>query len=53
MRYMVLLKGSQMADPPPPELMEAIAQLGEEPPSQERRSTPLGWPRAQWVLAWI
>ena len=30
MRYMVLLNGSQPAEPPPPALMEAIAQLGEE-----------------------
>ena len=30
MRYMILLKGSQPADPPPPGLMEAIMKLGEE-----------------------
>jgi hypothetical protein len=30
MRYMVIMKGSQPAGPPPPELMEAIAKLGEE-----------------------
>jgi len=30
MRYMILLKGTQPATPPPPELMGAIMQLGEE-----------------------
>jgi hypothetical protein len=30
MRYMVLLKATQPAGPPPPDLMEAIAKLGEE-----------------------
>ncbi len=30
MRYMVLLRGSQTSTPPPAELMEAIARLGEE-----------------------
>ena len=30
MRYMVLLKATQPASPPPPDLMEAIATLGEE-----------------------
>ena len=30
MRYMVLLKGTQPAEPPPPGLMEAIMKLGEE-----------------------
>lgn len=30
MRYIVLLKGAQSATPPPPGLMEAIMQLGEE-----------------------
>ncbi len=30
MRYMILLKGSQPAEPPPPGLMEAIMKLGEE-----------------------
>ena len=30
MRYMVLLKGTQTSTPPPAELMEAIAKLGEE-----------------------
>lgn len=30
MRYIVLLKGAQPATPPPPGLMEAIMQLGEE-----------------------
>lgn len=28
MRYLVLLKGTQPATPPPPELMEAIMQMG-------------------------
>ena len=30
MRYLVLLKGAQPATPPPPALMAAIAQLGQE-----------------------
>jgi hypothetical protein len=30
MRYIILLKGIQPATPPPPGLMEAIMQLGEE-----------------------
>jgi len=30
MRYIVLLKGFPMADPPPPALMEAIMKLGGE-----------------------
>jgi hypothetical protein len=30
MRYLVLLKGTQPSTPPPPELLEAIAKLGEE-----------------------
>ena len=30
MRYMVLLQAAQPASPPPPDLMEAIAKLGEE-----------------------
>ena len=30
MRYLVLLKGAQPTTPPPPALMAAIAQLGEE-----------------------
>ena len=30
MRYMILLKGSQPAEPPPTGLMEAIMKLGEE-----------------------
>jgi hypothetical protein len=30
MRYMILLRGSQPASPPPPALMEAIMKLGEE-----------------------
>jgi len=30
MRYIVLLKGTQTADPPPPALMEAIMKLGGE-----------------------
>ena len=30
MRYMILLKGTQPATPPPPELMEAIMSLGAE-----------------------
>jgi hypothetical protein len=30
MRYMVLLRAAQPASPPPPDLMEAIAKLGEE-----------------------
>jgi hypothetical protein len=30
MRYVVLLKAAQPASPPPPDLMEAIAKLGEE-----------------------
>src|SRR6266540_5868486 len=30
MRYLVLLKAVQASTPPPPELMEAIMQLGEE-----------------------
>lgn len=30
MRYLVLLKAAQPDTPPPPELMEAIAKLGEE-----------------------
>ena len=30
MRYMILLNGSQPSEPPPPALMEAIVQLGEE-----------------------
>jgi hypothetical protein len=30
MRYLVLLKATQPAGPPPPELMEAIGKLGEE-----------------------
>jgi hypothetical protein len=30
MRYMVLLKAAQPSSPPPPDLMEAIAKLGEE-----------------------
>ena len=30
MRYLVLLKGTQPATPPPPELMEAIMGLGAE-----------------------
>ena len=29
MRYMVLLKATQPSSPPPPDLMEAIAKLGE------------------------
>lgn len=30
MRYMILLKGTQPAEPPPPELMDAIMRLGAE-----------------------
>jgi len=30
MRYVILLKGNRPTTPPPPELMEAIARLGEE-----------------------
>jgi hypothetical protein len=30
MRYIILLKGAQMSEPPPPELMEAIMKLGAE-----------------------
>ena len=30
MRYMILLKGTQPAEPPPPGLMEAIMKLGDE-----------------------
>lgn len=30
MRYLVLLKAAQPASPPPPDLMEAIATLGED-----------------------
>ena len=30
MRYLMLLKAAQLTTPPPPELMEAIARLGEE-----------------------
>ena len=30
MRYLILLRGTQPATPPPPELMEAIMQLGAE-----------------------
>jgi len=30
MRYMILLKGIQPAEPPPPELMDAIIKLGAE-----------------------
>ncbi|MEN3307651.1 MAG: hypothetical protein V7603_3853 [Micromonosporaceae bacterium] len=30
MRYLILLKAAQGTTPPPPELMEAIVQLGEE-----------------------
>ena len=30
MRYMILLKGTQLAEPPPPGLLEAIMKLGEE-----------------------
>ncbi len=30
MRYLILLKGTQPASPPPPELMEAIMSLGAE-----------------------
>ena len=30
MRYLVLLKGTTPGTPPPPELMAAIMQLGEE-----------------------
>ena len=30
MRYMILLKGTQPASPPPPELMDAIMKLGGE-----------------------
>jgi hypothetical protein len=30
MRYLILLKAAQPADPPPPELMEAIMKLGGE-----------------------
>lgn len=30
MRYFILLKGTQPAEPPPPSLMEAIMRLGEE-----------------------
>jgi hypothetical protein len=30
MRYLVLLRAAQPASPPPPDLMEAIATLGEE-----------------------
>jgi len=30
MRYLILLKGTQPGEPPPPALMEAIMQLGEE-----------------------
>ena len=30
MRYLILLKGTQPGEPPPPALMEAITQLGEE-----------------------
>jgi hypothetical protein len=30
MRYIVLLKGTQMAEPPPPALMEGIMKLGQE-----------------------
>ena len=30
MRYLILLKGTQPAEPPPPGLMEAIMKLGDE-----------------------
>ena len=30
MRYLILLKGTQPGEPPPPALMEAIMRLGEE-----------------------
>ena len=30
MRYLILLKGTQPAEPPPPELMDAIMKLGAE-----------------------
>ena len=30
MRYVILLKGTQPAEPPPPGLLEAIMKLGEE-----------------------
>jgi len=30
MRYLILLKGTQPATPPPPELMDAIMKLGSE-----------------------
>jgi len=30
MRYLILLKGTQPATPPPPELMDAITKLGAE-----------------------
>ena len=30
MRYMILLKGTRPAEPPPPDLMDAIAKLGAE-----------------------
>jgi len=30
MHYMILLKGTQMPEPPPSELMDAIIKLGEE-----------------------
>jgi hypothetical protein len=30
MRYLILLQAAQPASPPPPDLMEAIAKLGEE-----------------------
>jgi len=33
MRYMILLKGTQPASPPPPELMDAIMKLGGEAPA--------------------